>query len=697
MPLTLIVGTAIAAESSGDNARFAQASSWAISKVTPKGSPAYCTMAARYENNAVFTIARNARAETTLAFDFQRPVFLKDQSYFLSVKIGNLLKTFNANPASSSAMVLRTGSDEGIDSAIAESGFVELSVNGGHYRFDVDGYADAQKQMALCLGADDGASSKTSGGRAPKALQTKQIAEVKAVPPEAVDGVPAQPSQVKISANADASELEAQLRAAIAERDAYHDLLEETKKKKVDEARASRPQDQVELGEALKQLDAMQAERADLIRQLERAKSDAEIADAQASAEPSQELQKANKTLSLMQAENESLRKQVEQTQKDILAIRQQAQQSAPAPDTAALDKLRGQIADLEQQNDSLRSQAEAAQNKSKAVAMLKAADAENKRLAAQLADAKEKANTSGGQKPVAKAQPDPRYAAAEAENQRLAKALHDARAELMRASTEAAQTRDQKLASEVQKMRLEGSDLSEVNRLQSRFEMAERENKRLAMELDRMRQSHTIQQQAAMPKSPTEDLFNTLAKQPPVLNGNAAKSDGADTKVAALDTSSVAMTAPASVSGNDSAMIQGLLKKAGINTVQAIEKVKSASSASMAAYRWDTGKTYGNAEVRAMGGGFDDAMRTYLRKTRSRCTGTYDESVTAPEQVDGGSMATADVACAMKDNKGSGASIVFFAKDGQFNVIAHESDLNTLDTAMDSRDKVAKAVKDSL
>ena len=211
LPVCLMAAYPAFSAPAADKARFSPVSSWAISRVAPKNSPAYCTIAAKYDNNAVVTIAQNARGERTLAFDFQRPVFLKDQSYFLTLRVGNLTKSFNLKPASSNAMILRTGRDAAINDAIGEAGFIELNTNGGVYRFDIDNYADAQKQMNLCLDTGDSTPPVLSA----RPLKTKAVDEVPAVPPVKGAGMS---SKVVVSPNADPAEVEAQLRAAIAER-----------------------------------------------------------------------------------------------------------------------------------------------------------------------------------------------------------------------------------------------------------------------------------------------------------------------------------------------------------------------------------------------------------------------------------------------------------------------------------------------
>jgi hypothetical protein len=47
-----------------------------------------------------------------------------------------------------------------------------------------------------------------------------------------------------------------------------------------------------------------------------------------------------------------------------------------------------------------------------------------------------------------------------------------------------------------------------------------------------------------------------------------------------------------------------------------------------------------------------------------------------------------------MPDGNGAGAAMVFFYKDGMFNVIAHEGEIKQFEQAMDTRDTIARIMK---
>jgi hypothetical protein len=126
---------------------------------------------------------------------------------------------------------------------------------------------------------------------------------------------------------------------------------------------------------------------------------------------------------------------------------------------------------------------------------------------------------------------------------------------------------------------------------------------------------------------------------------------------------------------------------------VSGFEKVNKVSGPQFGAFRWDTGVVFGTAEQEVMptDSGFEQAVSAYLTKTKQRCSGTFDQSFDAGQFAAHKDFAVADVACVMPDGTGAGAAVVFFYKDGMFNVVAHEGDISQFDQAMTTRDSFAK------
>jgi myosin heavy subunit len=140
---------------------------------------------------------------------------------------------------------------------------------------------------------------------------------------------------------------------------------------------------------------------------------------------------------------------------------------------------------------------------------------------------------------------------------------------------------------------------------------------------------------------------------------------------------------------------IRRVIKQSNIPLKSPIQRVERTAQTNFAAFTWDTGVVYGNAEQAKMKSGqqFDQAVQGYLQKTAKRCKGTFDQGKTnvqlsIPAQ-------SYDIACI--DNSGrSGhtASIVFFEKEGMFHAIAHEGGIQQFQIAMDMRDRVVNAIQ---
>jgi len=165
-------------------------------------------------------------------------------------------------------------------------------------------------------------------------------------------------------------------------------------------------------------------------------------------------------------------------------------------------------------------------------------------------------------------------------------------------------------------------------------------------------------------------------------------------TAQAAGEASAAAAAQPvmAGLSGQD---LQALLAKAQVPMQKGFQKVGAVSGADFAAFRWDTGVVFGTAEQQRIGNpaAFDAAITSYLRKTRDRCSGSYDQSYQGVQKQASATFAMADVACVMPDGSGAGAAMVFFYKDGLFNVVAHEGEVKHFRDTMGIRDRVLKSI----
>ncbi|PCH99466.1 MAG: hypothetical protein COB76_05675, partial [Alphaproteobacteria bacterium] len=140
---------------------------------------------------------------------------------------------------------------------------------------------------------------------------------------------------------------------------------------------------------------------------------------------------------------------------------------------------------------------------------------------------------------------------------------------------------------------------------------------------------------------------------------------------------------------------IRQLVAKSQIPLVTSIERVPNMSGPDFAAFRWDTGTVYGSAEQSklAHNRAFEKSVSQYISKTENRCGGEFDKTLIPVSTANGLTARAADIACVQNGNNGAVASILFFAHNGMFYALAHEGGLSDFQTAMDHRDRLVNGL----
>ncbi len=152
----------------------------------------------------------------------------------------------------------------------------------------------------------------------------------------------------------------------------------------------------------------------------------------------------------------------------------------------------------------------------------------------------------------------------------------------------------------------------------------------------------------------------------------------------------SKAASKPVQNAAYDKKGIQSLLQKAGLNAGNLNKESSGMPGAEN--FGWSQGSVKGVASIRdAKSKNFDAQVKEYIAHQKSRCAGDF-ASMPSPTDTSGKKMEMYEVACVGAQSKSS--SIVFFEDKGRFVAIASQTDAADMDTAMDSRDKIASAVK---
>lgn len=188
----------------------------------------------------------------------------------------------------------------------------------------------------------------------------------------------------------------------------------------------------------------------------------------------------------------------------------------------------------------------------------------------------------------------------------------------------------------------------------------------------------------------------------PPVSAASLSSSSRAPLR-APVDKEMLADSAPESVSrsavlktwaGRDvlsEGEIQEMLDSAGIAVQGSVSSVDS-DDRGVLAYSWNSGPLYGTIEQsKAAGRVSAEAMiQQYLDKTKGRCPGDFAAMPTTESKARAAhmDMASYEIACIGSDISAS-ASVLFVNKGDVFVALAHETDADNMDVAMDARDRL--------
>lgn len=156
------------------------------------------------------------------------------------------------------------------------------------------------------------------------------------------------------------------------------------------------------------------------------------------------------------------------------------------------------------------------------------------------------------------------------------------------------------------------------------------------------------------------------------------------------------AAAAPSNLKLMKSSDIESLLRQAGVAVSGGIQTIETATGNGRVAYRWQTGGLFGTAEQKSVDSPaqFDSFVSAYLEKTKSRCTGQF---AAIPALVDGGGVnriSAYEIACVDETGAGASAALIFESRNGVFTTIAHESSPESMDIAMDARDKIVAVLQ---
>lgn len=377
--------------------------SWAISRVASAAQGSYCTMAQKFGNGTVFTIANNAKGEYSLAFDFQSPKFKAGEPMAVSLKAGSgSTQSFEVSPQTAEAFVIGLGTDKSLIDDAKKNGKIQLDVAGESYTFNTAKFSEAQSELATCMSSmkPQLREAKAEETQAPDAASL-EAAEKKGSKEKVADAASAPAAKGKAGAsglNADDliaapinNEIPAREMAEIKPAAEQDDLRNENARLKQalnDARRSYENQISAQAGPAVPELqekiNALEIENANLKEdRANRAASQKSNVDA---GKLSADLEKARQDLAAAQEQNKTLQEQVagaSQAQRDVATLKAENQTLKNQAQISASDKTPQQLSQIE-----AKAQADA-QTSGKEIIALRM---ENEKLAKELAVAQKKA-----------------------------------------------------------------------------------------------------------------------------------------------------------------------------------------------------------------------------------------------------------------------------------------------------------------
>lgn len=361
----------------------------------------------------------------------------------------------------------------------------------------------------------------------------------------------------------------------------------------------------------------------------------------------------------------------------ELATLRSTSEQSSTA-NTQKEAMLNGQIADLKEQLAQLKATADqniqiGTQNENALTAQIAALNAELTTL-----------KSSSTQSTTASAQKE---------------AAMTAQITTLSAQLAAVQTENQRLAAEGNKTEIIDALKQEINSLNTQVTNLQSEKTAIATQLSQISSGSGDRRRAA-----------PAAVQPNVevtaLSSNDTPQSMATTKPTAIEpvertpVAAVPVPMAAPVQNNPNLMsasdMAGLLRQAGVD-VPNVEKIGKPND-NRVAFKWEAKGMYGNAEQRMMdsAGQYDQLVQDYLNKTRTRCAGQFAAVPALVDSVNGTRISAYEIACVDNGGNGASAALVFYSRNGTFVAVAHEAPPESMDVAMDARDKIVSLLESS-
>ena len=324
--------------------------SWTINKVASAAAGSYCTMAQKYSDNTILTLAKNGGGQYSLAFDFAKPQF-SGASATVSLRPGNAsAQTFNVSPTSDKVIVIGLGTGTSFVDALKTTGKLDLEANGKAFSFKTEEFASAADELSGCIGTMK-APAMAAASPAPVQAQTAPTKVAAVETPRMISNPDAEKIEPLAGSSAEITNLQAenaQLKQALVQtRQTY-----EARESSAQTAMASELQEKINtLQQENNVLKAQGSVSGDVSKEL--AKTKAELVAAQALAQSLASQQKTAdeslKQVSELQKQNMEMKAQLQAANTSVAQLQAKAVQGASTSEQLALmqkqnEQIQGQL-----------------------------------------------------------------------------------------------------------------------------------------------------------------------------------------------------------------------------------------------------------------------------------------------------------------------------------------------------------------
>lgn len=732
LSLGVCASVSMTAQASGGEA-FHPQGNWAVSRIASKSGngKGYCALARRFTDDMILTFARNGAQESSLAVDFQKDTFNKGEAYDVSVDPGNGQQhQFSIKPVSTKALVFKLGNDPEFFDALAQSNLLKISVQGQrYYSFDIPDIADGQASIDTCLSA-------LGGGDVPVSLDSMTPIPSAPMKMTSAPQAPVVSSPVPTMSKTDEAtqaikDENARLRNALAQqRQAYENM---TAGQSSDNSVVAELNEKIKLLEAengkLSQNVSMSSPVPDM-NEAARVKEENErlkgaLAQAKLQLSDAQKMADAGKgsdaieakaaidmrqRVAALEAENVDLKGKLSAVAVAAIAPASGDAKADPAEIYQAKAKvttIQAQLDAMKIERDRLAANLDNIQkgqegerlklssdnwNLEEATRRLNEAEREVKRLGTLVQ--KERSTCTVDKKGLESMLFDPRVA----EKQQVARLVElEEKANKATAALDAQKAAYEAKIAQIQAQKNETGETDKIRLAE--MEKIKKDRDVLAQRLAAVENEKSALESslAAIPTaSGTEEPVtasvplaqSTVPMPPQKLDApEASFSQSIREDIVASTLPAPAVTHAPFMKPQD---FQTMLQTAGVTVKGGVQFISNVSNDSFAAYSWETAETFGSAEQKPMASVTDfDAMRDqYITKTKERCTGDFAAMPGIIKNEGGARVESYEIACMGKDAQAA-ASLLFYNRDGLFTTVAHESSPESMDQAMDARDRL--------